>query len=216
MAAAEVSLYQRFGKRAFDVAASAALLALTAPVHLAAAVVVAVDDGLPVYFRQTRAGRDGRPFPLYKLRTMRRGTDEAFGGYPTPDAVTRSGRFLRRTSLDELPQLVSILRGDMSLVGPRPALMEQVERYTTLQRRRLAVRPGLTGLAQVRHRNAAPWSRRILTDIDYVDRGSFGLDVAILLRTIPAVLGGRGQQVGQSASDVDDLAARPSHEAGGE
>jgi|tagenome__1003787_1003787.scaffolds.fasta_scaffold20955450_2 lipopolysaccharide/colanic/teichoic acid biosynthesis glycosyltransferase len=200
-------LYSRGVKRALDLVGGCLLLVATAPLHGICALAVVLDSGRPVYFQQRRTGHHGREFRLHKLRTMVVGTDERSGGYPTADMVTGVGAFLRRCSLDELPQLVNIVRGDMSFVGPRPALPDQVRRYTTRQRRRLEVRPGLTGLAQVRHRNDAPWSVRIESDIEYVDRMSLLTDLRVLLMTLPAVLSGSGQRTGQTAADVDDLPA---------
>lgn len=200
------SLYEARIKRAFDVVVSTLLLAFTAPVQIGAMAAVKAGDGGPVFYTHERAGKNGRTFKLYKLRTMRVGTDARYGAFPTADAVTRPGRILRRLSLDELPQLWNIVKGDMSIVGPRPTLVEHVARYTPRQARRLEVRPGLTGLAQIRYRNEAPWSVRLEADVDYVDRVSFLLDLRILLATLPAVLSGTGQTVGQTAADVDDLA----------
>lgn len=197
--------YAAYGKRCFDLVGSIALLAISAPIHLACAAVIKLDDRGPVYFRQERIGLNGHPFILYKFRTMLVGTHEISGGYPTSSMVTKSGRTLRRFSLDELPQLWNILRGDMSFVGPRPALPDQVVRYTETQRRRLMVRPGLTGAAQIKYRNNAPWSARILEDIDYVENVSPLKDLKLLLKTVPSALAGEGQAVGQTADQVDDL-----------
>ena len=133
------------------------------------------------------------------------GTELISKGYPTPTMVTKVGRLLRRFSLDETPQLANVLRGEMSFVGPRPAMQSQVVRYTPVQRGRLVVRPGLTGLAQVRHRNNAPWSRRITTDLEYIRYVSLRMDLWILLQTVPVAFRGEGQLVGQTAADVDDL-----------
>jgi lipopolysaccharide/colanic/teichoic acid biosynthesis glycosyltransferase len=202
-----MSIYPRVGKRAFDLAVSLTAGVLTAPIHAACAVAVRLTSGRPIYFTQERIGRDGRPFELYKFRTMKVGTHEASGGYPTADKVTPIGRALRTSSLDELPQLLNIIRGDMSLVGPRPALPEQVERYTAAQRGRLAVRPGLTGLAQIRYRNTAPWSVRIQSDLEYIMNLSMVRDLGILARTLPALLRGSLVQLGQTADEVDDLGA---------
>lgn len=184
---------------------SIALLAISTPLHLACAAVIKLDDRGPVYFRQERIGLNGQPFTLYKFRTMLVGTHEISGGYPTSSMVTKSGRTLRRFSLDELPQLWNIIRGDMSFVGPRPALPDQVVRYTETQRRRLLVRPGLTGAAQIKYRNNAPWSARILEDIHYVENVSLLEDLKLLLKTVPSALAGEGQAVGQTAEQVDDL-----------
>lgn len=201
----QFDFYARRIKRPLDLVVAGTGLVVTAPLHAACALAVRLTNGSPVYFRQERAGRDGRPFHLVKFRTMKIGTHEASGGYPTPDMVTPVGRLLRKTSLDELPQLWNILRGDMSLVGPRPALLDQVERYTDEQRGRLAVRPGVTGLAQILYRNAAPWSVRIKADLEYVGSVSMVEDLRILVRTVPAVVFGVGVIVGQTAVDVDDL-----------
>lgn len=199
------SLYATVIKRPLDAIVGLLLLVLTAPIHFVCALWVKFHDGGPVYFVQERVGQDGELFPLYKLRTMRVNTQEKYGGYPVASMVTKPGRLLRRLSLDELPQLWNIARGDMSLVGPRPALAEQVCRYTQQQRQRLTVRPGLTGAAQVKYRNSATWSKRIEEDIRYVKNISFLNDFLILLNTIPATLAGEGQTVGQQASEVDDL-----------
>lgn len=200
-----MSIYRRVGKRGFDLAVSLTAGLLTAPIHAACAVAVWLTSGRPVYFTQERIGRDGRPFKLYKFRTMKVGTHEVSGGYPTADMVTPIGKALRTSSLDELPQILNIVRGDMSLVGPRPALADQVDRYTHEQRGRLAVRPGLTGLAQIRYRNAAPWSVRIRSDLEYVGRVSLLNDVRIMAGTVPALLRGGLVQLGQSFDQVDDL-----------
>ncbi|GGK79251.1 sugar transferase [Ornithinimicrobium pekingense] len=202
-----MTFYSTVGKRTIDVLAASGLLILTAPVHALCAAAVRVSSGPPVYFVQERIGRDGQPFSLMKFRTMQVGTHERSGGYPTPAMVTPMGKVLRKTSLDEIPQLFNILKGDMSIVGPRPALRDQVDRYSQRQRGRLAVRPGLTGLAQVRYRNGATWSVRIESDLEYIAKLSFWRDAAITLRTVPAVLFGAGVQTGQTAEDVDDLGA---------
>jgi lipopolysaccharide/colanic/teichoic acid biosynthesis glycosyltransferase len=192
-------------KRVLDIAGSLFLLVLTAPIQALCAAAIAADDGRPVFFNHTRVGKDGRVLSVHKFRTMTVGTDLMDDGYPTLAMVTKAGLVLRRTSLDELPQLMNILRGEMSFVGPRPAVPSQVERYTSQQRGRLSVRPGLTGLAQIQHRNSAPWSRRITTDLEYVRDVSFKLDLLIMIRTIPAALSGEGIVMGQVAGDVDDL-----------
>jgi lipopolysaccharide/colanic/teichoic acid biosynthesis glycosyltransferase len=194
-------------KRLLDIAGSLLLLFLTSPVQALCAAAIATEDGRPIFYDDPRVGKDGRIFTVHKFRTMTVGTDSMFQGYPTPAAVTRVGRQLRRLSLDELPQLLNILRGEMSFVGPRPAIPSQVKRYTTRQRGRLSVRPGLTGMAQIQHRNSAPWSRRITTDLEYIRDLSFNLDLSIMIRTIPAALKGEGILMGQNAAEVDDLGA---------
>lgn len=201
--------YSENPKRTLDLCGSITLLVLLAPIQAAAAIAIMVTDGFPIFFHQRRAGRDGVTFQIHKFRTMKVGTELDSGGFPSPDVVTPVGSLLRRLSIDEFPQLINIIKGDMSFVGPRPSLISQVDRYTERQLRRLTIRPGLTGLAQVRFRNNAPWSRRIEADIEYISRISFGLDAHILLRTFLQILTGRDQVVGQTAEDVDDLAKTP-------
>lgn len=208
MSEAPSTFYTTKGKRVFDFLVSATLLIVTAPIHALCAAAVVVDDGRPVYFHQSRVGKNGKVFKLHKLRTMTVGTEAISGNYPTPDMVTRVGRVLRRLSLDEVPQLGNILSGEMSFVGPRPALESQVARYNQEQRGRLVVRPGLTGLAQIRHRTTAPWSQRIKSDLEYIRGLSLRMDLWILLRTIPAVLTDEGQMPWQTAEDIDDLGSQ--------
>jgi lipopolysaccharide/colanic/teichoic acid biosynthesis glycosyltransferase len=177
------------GKRAVDliVLAGAALPALVIGAGCAAAVRLTSPG--PVLFRQERVGCDGRPFMMVKFRTMFVGDNPIV---PEATRITSAGRWLRRSSLDELPNLVNVARGEMSIVGPRPTLAYQVERYDDRQRRRLAVRPGITGLAQVRGRNALTWAERIDHDLEYVDRQSVGLDLRILLSTVLVLATGSG------------------------
>jgi lipopolysaccharide/colanic/teichoic acid biosynthesis glycosyltransferase len=176
--------------RAADVAIAGAGLILASPFLAAAALATKLGDGGPVLYRQTRVGRNGEDFEMLKLRTMVEGA-ERMGAGPAVDAgdsrITRVGSFLRRTSIDELPQLWNVLRGDMSIVGPRPTFRYQVEQYDEHQLRRLEVRPGLTGWAQVNGRAALSWPERIELDVWYVDNRSPRIDLAILLRT-PLVL----------------------------
>jgi perosamine synthetase len=179
------------GQRLLDLMLLCLLAAPATIVGILAAAAILLEDGRPVLFRQVRFGRDGRPFVLLKLRTMRRrsGEDSVF---PDAENITWSGRWLRRFSLDEIPQLINVALGDMSVVGPRPALPSQVQRYTKRQLRRLAVRPGLTGLAQVRGRNRLSWADRIEWDLRYIQHQSFRLDVAVIACTIGVVLAGDG------------------------
>ena len=179
-------------KRAFDVAVSGAALIALSPVIVITAAVLRLDLGSPVLFRQTRAGADGKPFCLYKLRTMRDARDA--GGQPLPDSdrLTRASRLVRRLSLDELPQLWNVLRGDMSLVGPRPLLMAYLDRYTAEQARRHEVKPGITGWAQVNGRNAISWEEKLDLDVWYVSNRSFALDLKILAMTALQVLRRQG------------------------
>jgi lipopolysaccharide/colanic/teichoic acid biosynthesis glycosyltransferase len=166
---------------------------LTSPLVGAAALAIKLEDGGPVLYRQTRVGKEGRDFELLKLRTMVVGA-EAIGAGMAVDKgdtrITRTGRVLRRLSLDELPQLWNVVRGEMSVIGPRPTLRYQVERYTDRQRRRLEVKPGITGWAQVHGRAALPWTERIELDVWYVENRSARLDLRILVKTPLALFGG--------------------------
>jgi lipopolysaccharide/colanic/teichoic acid biosynthesis glycosyltransferase len=180
------------GKRVFDVVVAATLLVVLSPVLLVVALAVWAQLGTPVLFRQTRPGRGGRPFTLLKFRTMNNDCDASGVLLPDEARLTAVGRFLRRMSLDELPELVNVLRADMSLVGPRPLLMDYVPRYTPEQWRRHDVRPGITGWAQVNGRNALSWDEKFALDVWYVDHRSFRLDLDILVRTAREVLSGHG------------------------
>lgn len=186
------TIWARGGKRLFDVLASAILLLVFSPVLLIAAGLVKLTSRGPIFFSQQRAGRNGIPFHVPKLRTMRADrTPDPKELVPLDHAeITRVGRFLRRFKIDELPQLICVLKGDMSLVGPRPTLLDQVAAYDDFRRQRLLVRPGVTGLAQVNGNTAISWDQRILFDIAYVRRCSLWLDASILLRTCRAVVGG--------------------------
>ncbi|CAB4939664.1 MAG: sugar transferase [Actinobacteria bacterium] len=180
--------YRRRGKRIFDVVGSSLGLIASAPVQVATAAAVAATMGRPLFFRQLRPGLGGRPFTLIKFRTML-----SAQGAPDPDGsdelrLTGLGRFLRATSIDELPELVNVLTGEMSLVGPRPLLMEYLPRYTPEQARRHEVRPGITGWAQVNGRNALTWEEKFEFDVWYVDHLSLGLDLRILWMTVLKVL----------------------------
>jgi lipopolysaccharide/colanic/teichoic acid biosynthesis glycosyltransferase len=179
--------------RALDAAAAAAGLVVAAPVVGLAALAVKLQDGGPVLFRQRRVGKDGVEFELLKLRTMVVDAETRGAGLAVDQGdprITRPGRILRRLSLDELPQLWNVLRGDMSLIGPRPTLRYQVEKYTERQRRRLEVKPGITGWAQIHGRARLPWDERIELDVWYVDHRSPRVDLAILARTPLALFSG--------------------------
>jgi lipopolysaccharide/colanic/teichoic acid biosynthesis glycosyltransferase len=184
-------------KRGMDVAVSAVGLVLSAPVQLVTAGVVLVAHGRPVLFRQPRPGRDGVVFELVKFRTMRH-PDATH--VTDADRLTSVGRFLRSTSLDELPTLWNVLKGDMSIVGPRPLLVEYLPRYSPEQARRHEVRPGVTGLAQVSGRNGVAWEDKLALDVEYVDTRSLTLDLAILARTVSSVLKREGISGGGEAT----------------
>ena len=179
-------------KRALDLALAVPAAVALAPLALAIAVAVRANLGAPVLFRQRRPGWNGEIFEMVKFRTMRDATDAA--GRPLPDAerLTRFGRWLRASSLDELPELLNVIRGEMSLVGPRPLLVEYLDVYTPRQARRHEVPPGVTGWAQVNGRNAIDWDRVFELDVWYVDHRSLALDLRILWATVAAVLGRRG------------------------
>jgi len=181
--------------RAVDVLIATVALILSSPVLAIAALAIKLEGGGPVIYRSRRSGLDGKEFDLFKLRTMRPGSDPVGVGTPVlpgDERVTRVGHVLRRFSLDELPNLVNVLRGEMAIVGPRPTLPAQVADYTPHQRRRLEVKPGLTGWAQVNGRAGIPWEERIELDVWYVDNRTPLLDLRILLRTARLLVTGHG------------------------
>jgi sugar transferase EpsL len=179
---------QAYLKRVFDIVVSAVALTVLAPVMGLTALAVWRTMGRPVLFRQARPGLHGKPFVMYKFRTMRDLRDAEGNLLPDEARLTPFGRWLRTTSLDELPELVNVLRGEMSLVGPRPLLMEYLERYTPEQARRHEVKPGITGWAQIHGRNNLSWEERLRLDVWYVDHWSLWLDLKILWRTLWMVL----------------------------
>jgi lipopolysaccharide/colanic/teichoic acid biosynthesis glycosyltransferase len=185
-------MIQRAAKRLFDVVGSSLALVVLSPIMAAVAALVRTRIGSPILFRQNRPGRNGEPFQIVKFRTMT--NDTALDGSLLTDEerLVEAGRRLRRWSLDELPELFNVVNGDMSLVGPRPLLMEYLPRYTDEQARRHEMRPGLTGLAQVSGRNELPWDQRFELDVWYVDNWSMWLDLKILVATLGQVLTGRG------------------------
>lgn len=191
--------WERAAKRALDVTGAAVGLALSAPVIGVAALLIKREDGGPVLFRQERVGRGGAPFEVLKLRTMVVDAESKGAGYAVAEGdprILRIGDLLRRTSVDELPQFWNVLVGEMSLVGPRPTLQYQVDRYTDRQRRRLDVKPGLTGWAQIHGRAQLPWDERIELDVWYVEHQSLGLDLRIMLRTVGTLLSRSGTYKG--------------------
>jgi lipopolysaccharide/colanic/teichoic acid biosynthesis glycosyltransferase len=180
-------------RRAIDIVVSATALAFASPILLVAALAIRLESPGPIIYRQRRSGLHGHEFDVLKLRTMVDGAEHKGAGLAINEndaRITRVGAFLRRTSLDELPNLVNVLRGEMSLIGPRPTLPVQVAQYTERQRGRLAIKPGITGWAQVNGRASLPWSERIELDLYYIEHRSPALDVQILRRTVSMVLGG--------------------------
>ena len=202
----DVSLgVQRAVKRALDVALAAILLIPLLPIMMAIGAAVRATSPGEVIFRQERAGKDGRAFTIYKFRTITNDPVATSGTtlvHEDDPRITRVGRLLRRTSLDELPQIFNVLRGDMSFVGPRPDLPHHVERYSSDQRRRLAVRPGITGWAQVAGRNDLPWEDRIKLDIEYLDDWSLKRDFEVIVRTFAVVVSGKGAAIPKTTREM--------------
>jgi len=188
-------------KRIFDLSLALILFIILSPVMLATAVVIYLNMGRPVIFKQLRPGLKAKPFYIYKFRTMMDEKDAYGNLLPDGERLTPLGRFLRKTSLDELPQLINVIKGDLSFVGPRPLLMEYLPRYTPEQARRHEVKPGITGWAQINGRNAITWEERFKLDIWYVDHRSFWLDVKILSRTFIEVF----RRKGINAPGVDTM-----------
>ena len=181
--------------RALDLVVASLALTVTAPLLAAAAILIKLESRGPVFYRQRRVGLGGEPFELWKLRTMVPGAETMGAGIYVVEGdprITRTGRLLRRFSLDELPNLVNVLRGEMAIVGPRPTVQEQVDRYTERQRRRLEVKPGITGWAQINGRTSLPWPERIELDVWYVENRSLRLDLRILARTVRMLATGHG------------------------
>ena len=195
-------------RRAVDILVSSLALALTAPALALAALAIRLESPGAVIYRQRRIGLRGQEFDVLKLRTMVEGAEHIGAGLAINESdsrITRVGALLRRTSLDELPNLVNVLRGEMSLIGPRPTLPVQVQQYTERQRGRLAIKPGITGWAQVNGRASLPWSERIELDLYYIENRSLALDLRILLRTPAMVLGGSGLYKGQAGGWEGEL-----------
>jgi sugar transferase EpsL len=196
-------------KRLFDLALTLPALVLLSPLIAVVALLVAIGLGSPIFFRQRRPGLFGQPFILIKFRTMTDARDADGKLKPDADRMPRMGRFLRRTSLDELPQLWNVVRGEMSLVGPRPLLMEYLPNYTAEQNRRHSVLPGITGWAQINGRNLTTFSKRLKLDLWYVDHWSLWLDVKILARTLLDVFRSSGVRLGQPLAEIDDIGLHP-------
>lgn len=198
------------GKRLVDLTLLVVVAVPALLIGAGCALAVKVTSAGPVFFRQERVGMRGRSFRVWKFRTMLTGDNPII---PDPDRITSAGRWLRRLSLDELPQLLNVAEGTMSVVGPRPTLRYQVDRYTERQRGRLAVRPGLTGLAQVRGRNALPWDQRIEHDLEYVRTQSVRTDLAILAASVRVVLSGDGVEEHPEDDDISRAPAADTAEA---
>lgn len=194
-------IYERCVKRIFDVVFARVFLFLLSPILLMTAILVKIKLGSPVIFTQDRGGFCGKVFKIYKFRTMTDKRDREGNLLPDSERMTRFGGFLRKTSIDELPQLINILRGEMSFVGPRPQLAEFLPHYTEKEKLRHTVRPGLTGLAQVKGRNSIPWSERFELDVEYAESVSLLLDLKIVFLTLITLLGKSGDDNSESFYD---------------
>jgi lipopolysaccharide/colanic/teichoic acid biosynthesis glycosyltransferase len=195
-------------RRGVDIVVSSVVLAVSAPALALAALAIRLESPGPVLYRQTRSGLHGRPFDVLKLRTMVYGAEHVGAGLAIDAGdprITRVGALLRRSSLDELPNLINVLRGEMSLIGPRPTLPMQVAQYSERQRGRLAIKPGITGWAQVNGRASLPWAQRIELDLYYIEHRSLALDLRILWRTVAMVLGGSGLYKGAAGGWEGEL-----------
>lgn len=196
----KVNVYRRFLKRPLDIMASLVALVVLSPILGLLSVLVAAQLGRPILFTQIRPGLHSKPFTIYKFRTMIDACDSIGNLLPDAERLTPFGRFLRSTSLDELPELFNVLKGDMSLVGPRPLLMEYLDRYTPEQARRHEVRPGITGWAQINGRNAITWEEKFELDVWYVDNCSLWLDIKIFFLTMWKVVRRQGINQGGHAT----------------
>jgi lipopolysaccharide/colanic/teichoic acid biosynthesis glycosyltransferase len=205
-------MYRSWCKRTLDLCLSTLAILVLAPVYLLFALLVRLLLGSPVLFRQQRPGQFGRPFILYKYRTMTNALDSSDKLLPDACRLTHFGKFLRRSSLDELPELFNVIRGEMSLVGPRPLLVRYTPYFTDAERERFNVLPGITGLAQVTGRNDMSWDSRISADLEYVKRYSLKLDIKILVLTAYAVFSRRGMQVDPGSTMLDFDEERRQHQ----
>lgn len=201
--------WAHLAKRALDLLGAAILLVCLAPVLVVVALIVRISLGSPVFFFQKRVGLNGRIFTIWKFRSMRDTVDDRGNALPDAERLTSFGQFLRKTSLDELPQLINVLRGEMSLVGPRPLLPQYLDRYTSEQARRHQVLPGITGWCQIRGRNALSWEEKFRLDVWYVDHCSLRLDLSILIQTIVTTLRRDGISHGEDATMPEFLGNCP-------
>jgi len=190
-------------KRLFDLEVAVPSVIILSPVLVLIGILVRFKIGSPVLFRQVRPGLHGRPFVIYKFRTMTDARDEGGNLLPDSKRLTKLGRFLRKTSMDELPELFNVIKGDMSIVGPRPLLIKYLPFYTKRERKRHKVRPGITGLSQISGRNQLSWDERLELDVQYVENRSFFLDVKILLRTIPYIIKQKDVAVYSNSVETD-------------
>jgi lipopolysaccharide/colanic/teichoic acid biosynthesis glycosyltransferase len=204
-------MYRHWGKRLLDLCLTLAAFLLLSPVMVLIVIIVRLKLGAPVLFRQQRPGLHGKPFTLYKFRTMTDERDAQGNLLPDAERLTPFGRFLRSSSLDELPELFNVLRGEMSLVGPRPLLMRYLDRYTPEQMRRHEVKPGITGWAQVNGRNAITWEQKFALDVWYVDNQSLWLDLKIIALTVWKILKREGINQPGCATEREFMGSKASH-----
>jgi lipopolysaccharide/colanic/teichoic acid biosynthesis glycosyltransferase len=184
--------HQSFAKRLFDIILATVGLLLTAPLMVAVAAAIRSQMGVPIFFKQVRPGYKGKPFVMYKFRTMNEDRDSQSNLRPDSERLTSLGSFLRSTSLDELPELINVLKGDMSLVGPRPLLMKYLQFFTETENTRHNIKPGVTGWAQIHGRNLLTWDKRLKLDVWYVENSSLSLDIQILIKTIKISMSKKG------------------------
>lgn len=201
----ENTIYRKYGKRLFDLFISFFGMILLIPLYLIILIGLLLFQGKPIFYLQERAGYKGRSFIIYKFRTMEDKKDEYGNLLPDSARLTRMGKILRKLSLDELPELFNVIKGEMSIVGPRPLLLDYLSLYTRDQYRRHEVRPGITGLAQVNGRQLLPFSKRLDLDIKYVDNCSLSLDIKIVLLTLKKIITSEGVVLGQTVEEVDDI-----------
>ena len=198
-------MYKRIGKNYFDIILGILIFIILIPVLILLSILVFLSMGSPIFFKQERIGKNNKPFIMYKFRTMREPKDGENRLLSDADRVTKLGTFLRKTSLDELPEIINVIKGEMSLVGPRPLLDLHLELFDENQKRRHDVKPGMTGLAQVMGRQSLSFTQRTNLDVKYVDNLSLWLDVKIIVKTILVVLGADGIKTGQNFEEVDDV-----------
>ena len=201
----KINMYKRIGKNYFDIILGILIFIILIPVLILLSILVFLSMGSPIFFKQERIGKNNKPFIMYKFRTMREPKDGENRLLSDADRVTKLGTFLRKTSLDELPEIINVIKGEMSLVGPRPLLDLHLELFDENQKRRHDVKPGMTGLAQVMGRQSLSFTQRTNLDVKYVDNLSLWLDVKIIVKTILVVLGADGIKTGQNFEEVDDV-----------
>lgn len=201
----KINMYKRIGKNYFDIILGILIFIILIPVLILLSILVFLSMGSPIFFKQERIGKNNKPFIMNKFRTMREPKDGENRLLSDADRVTKLGTFLRKTSLDELPEIINVIKGEMSLVGPRPLLDLHLELFNENQKRRHDVKPGMTGLAQVMGRQSLSFTQRTNLDVKYVDNLSLWLDVKIIVKTILVVLGADGIKTGQNFEEVDDV-----------